>query len=187
LGARRAGLDVGEVEDLYAFQRLAHVGSLLTVAMCLKVCVSMAGTTSCARTPRRLSCAFWQIAACSQGNPVVAPEKSAILWESPQSERPCRGRPASWQPSRPRDHPPPKRGGTLAPSATWLLRYCLFFSRLCGLRLPMRPLSLPAAGSITALMRVGLPESMASFTARLSSSGVVTLAPTPPNASITLS
>ena len=27
----------------------------------------------------------------------------------------------------------------------------------------MRPLSLPAAGSITALMRVGLPESMAAF------------------------
>ena len=36
----------------------------------------------------------------------------------------------------------------------------------------MRPLSLPAAGSITALMRVGLPESIAAFTARLSSSGV---------------
>jgi hypothetical protein len=32
--------------------------------------------------------------------------------------------------------------------------------------LPMRPLSLPAAGSITALMRVGLPESMAASTAR---------------------
>src|SRR5215471_16137262 len=60
-------------------------------------------------------------------------------------------------------------------------------SALCGLRLPMRPLSLPAAGSITALMRVGLPESMASFTARLSSSGVVTWAPTPPKASIILS
>src|SRR5438477_6137298 len=30
---------------------------------------------------------------------------------------------------------------------------------LCGLSLPMRPLSLPAAGSSTALMRVGLPES----------------------------
>ena len=60
-------------------------------------------------------------------------------------------------------------------------------STLCGLRLPMRPLSLPAAGSITALMRVGLPESMASFTARFSSSGVVALTPTPPNASIILS
>ena len=31
----------------------------------------------------------------------------------------------------------------------------------------MRPLSLPAAGSITALMSVGLPESIASLTARL--------------------
>src|ERR1700726_4133385 len=62
-----------------------------------------------------------------------------------------------------------------------------FFSLLCGLRLPMRPLSLPAAGSSTALMRVGLPESMASFTARFSSSGDVALTPTPPNASIILS
>src|SRR5712672_564912 len=39
-------------------------------------------------------------------------------------------------------------------------------SLLCGLRLPMRPLSLPAAGSIAALMRVGLPESMAASTER---------------------
>jgi hypothetical protein len=41
-------------------------------------------------------------------------------------------------------------------------------SLLCGLRLPMRPLSLPAAGSITALIRVGLRESSASLTARFS-------------------
>ena len=43
-----------------------------------------------------------------------------------------------------------------------------FFLRrtLCGLRLPMRPLSEPDAGSITALIRVGLPESIAAFTAR---------------------
>ena len=51
----------------------------------------------------------------------------------------------------------------------------------------MRPLSLPAAGSITALISVGLPKSIARLTARLSSSGVVTLTPTPPNASIILS
>ena len=38
----------------------------------------------------------------------------------------------------------------------------------------MLPLSLPAAGSMTALTRVGLPESMAWFTAPLNSSGVVT-------------
>ncbi len=62
-----------------------------------------------------------------------------------------------------------------------------FFSALCGLRLPMRPLSLPAAGSSTALIRVGLPESIAALTARLSSSGVVALTPTPPKASIILS
>src|SRR6516164_2973002 len=63
----------------------------------------------------------------------------------------------------------------------------LLRTTLCGLRLPMRPLSVPAAGSITALMSVGLPESIALFTARLSSSGVVTCAPTPPNASMILS
>src|SRR6185437_6622807 len=62
-----------------------------------------------------------------------------------------------------------------------------FFSLLCGLRLPMRPDSLPAAGSITALMSVGLPESIAALTARLSSSGEVTLTPAPPKASIILS
>ncbi len=62
-----------------------------------------------------------------------------------------------------------------------------FFSALCGLRLPIRPLSLPAFGSITALISVGLPESIAAFTARLSSSGEVALTPTPPNASIILS
>src|SRR5438128_2545473 len=67
-----------------------------------------------------------------------------------------------------------------------LLHY-FFFTTLCGLRLPMRPLSLPAVGSIAALMRVGLPESMAALTARLSSSGVVTWTLTPPNASMILS
>ena len=41
-------------------------------------------------------------------------------------------------------------------------------SLLCGLRLPMRPLSAPAAGSMTALIRVGLRESMAVLTARFS-------------------
>jgi hypothetical protein len=65
----------------------------------------------------------------------------------------------------------------------------LYFLRilLCGLRLPILPLSLPAAGSIAALIKVGRPESIASLTARLSSSGVVTYTPTPPNASIIFS
>src|SRR3979490_675065 len=58
---------------------------------------------------------------------------------------------------------------------------------LCGLRLPIRPLSLPAARPSTGLMRVGLAESIAAFTARLSSSGDVALTPTPPKASIILS
>src|SRR5262249_58300020 len=39
-----------------------------------------------------------------------------------------------------------------------------FLSTLWGLRLPMRPLSLPAAGSISALMRLGWRESIALFT-----------------------
>src|SRR5262249_11370352 len=69
----------------------------------------------------------------------------------------------------------------------FLRRFYFVRTTLCGLRLPMRPLSVPAAGSITALMRVGLPESMAALTARFNSSGVVALAPTPPNASIILS
>src|ERR1700733_817404 len=60
-------------------------------------------------------------------------------------------------------------------------------SWLCGLRLPMRPPSRPAAGSITALISVGLPESIAALTARLSSSGEVALTPVPPNASIIFS
>src|SRR5215470_7639802 len=68
-----------------------------------------------------------------------------------------------------------------------LNRYFFFCSLLCGLRLPIRPLSLPAAGSITALIKVGLPLSMAALTARLSSSGLVALTPTPPKASIILS
>ena len=62
-----------------------------------------------------------------------------------------------------------------------------FLSALCGLRLPMRPDSLPAAGSSTALISVGLPLSIASLTARRSSSGEVAFTPTPPKASIILS
>ena len=51
----------------------------------------------------------------------------------------------------------------------------------------MRPISLPAAGSSTALISVGWPESIAALTARFSSSGDVALTPTPPKASIILS
>src|SRR5262249_42905925 len=65
--------------------------------------------------------------------------------------------------------------------------YFFLLSALCGLRLPMRPLSLPAPGSSTALISVGLPLSIASLTARRSSSGDVALTPTPPKASIILS
>ena len=51
----------------------------------------------------------------------------------------------------------------------------------------MRPLSVPAVSSITALIRVGFFERIASSIAFLSSAGVVAFAPTPPNASISLS
>src|ERR1700722_16637019 len=57
-----------------------------------------------------------------------------------------------------------------------------FFSALCGLRLPIPPLSPPAPGSIPALISGGLLQAMAAFTARLSSSGEVALTPVPPNA-----
>jgi len=46
---------------------------------------------------------------------------------------------------------------------------------------------LAAAGSIAALISVGLPESIAALTARFSSSGVVACTPVPPKASIILS
>ena len=59
-------------------------------------------------------------------------------------------------------------------------------SRL-GFRLVMRPLSVPAVSSITALISVGLRERMASSIALRSSAGVVACTPTPPNASISLS
>jgi hypothetical protein len=41
--------------------------------------------------------------------------------------------------------------------------------------LPIRPLSVPAFSSITAFTKVGLPESMVAFTARLNASGVYEL------------
>src|SRR6266568_291689 len=62
-----------------------------------------------------------------------------------------------------------------------------FFFPLFGFRLVMRPLSVPAASSITALMSVGLRERMASSIALRSSTGVVACTPTPPKASISLS
>ena len=65
--------------------------------------------------------------------------------------------------------------------ASWLSHVCAptppcpqaFLTTLCGLRLPMRPLSVPAFSSMTALMRVGVPEASAAFTARDNSSGEV--------------
>src|SRR4029079_15800542 len=78
-------------------------------------------------------------------------------------------------------------GPYVLPCDVNVVDYFFLLSALCGLRLPMRPLSLPAAGSSTALIKVGLPESIAAFTARFNSSGEVTLTPTPPKASIILS
>ena len=51
----------------------------------------------------------------------------------------------------------------------------------------MRPLSVPAVSSITALMSVGFLERIASSIALRSSAGVVAFTPTPPKASISLS
>ena len=65
--------------------------------------------------------------------------------------------------------------------------YAFLPTTLCGLRFPMRPLSVPAFSSMTALTRVGLPDARASLTARDSSSGDVAYTPTPPKASIILS
>src|SRR2546429_3488825 len=56
-----------------------------------------------------------------------------------------------------------------------------------GLRLVIRPLSVPAASSIMALMSVGLRERMAFSMALRNCSGVVACTPTPPNASISFS
>ena len=62
-----------------------------------------------------------------------------------------------------------------------------FFFALCGFRLVMRPLSVPAVSSMTALMSVGLRERMAYSIALRNSAGVVACTPTPPKASISLS
>ena len=62
-----------------------------------------------------------------------------------------------------------------------------FFLAAEGFRLVMRPLSVPAVSSITALISVGLRERMASYMPLRSSAGVVALTPTPPKASISLS
>ena len=60
--------------------------------------------------------------------------------------------------------------------------HAFFPTALCGLRLPMRPLSVPAFSSMMALISVGIRLSIAALTARASSSGEVTRTPTPPNA-----
>src|SRR5712691_5185698 len=65
--------------------------------------------------------------------------------------------------------------------------FCGYFFFALGFRLVIRPLSVPAASSITALMSVGLRERMASSIALRNSAGVVAWTPTPPKASISLS
>src|SRR5207248_11589955 len=62
-----------------------------------------------------------------------------------------------------------------------------FFFAADGFRLVMRPLSVPAVSSMTALMSVGFFERSASSIALRSSAGVVACTPTPPNASMILS
>ena len=65
--------------------------------------------------------------------------------------------------------------------------FCGYFFFALGFRLVMRPLSVPAPSSMTALMSVGLRERMASSIALRSSAGVVACTPTPPKASISFS
>src|SRR5947208_15061572 len=67
------------------------------------------------------------------------------------------------------------------------LQKLYFFFPLVGFRLVMRPLSVPAVSSMTALMSVGLRDRTASSIALRNSAGVVACAPTPPKASISLS
>jgi hypothetical protein len=62
-----------------------------------------------------------------------------------------------------------------------------YFFFAAGLRLVMRPLSVPAFSSMTALTSVGRFERIASSIALRNSSGVVAWTPTPPNASISFS
>ena len=65
-------------------------------------------------------------------------------------------------------------------------RVYAFFGVLCGFRLVMRPLSVPAVSSITALISVGLPLATASASALDNSAVLVACTPTPPKASINL-
>src|SRR5207237_10418608 len=58
---------------------------------------------------------------------------------------------------------------------------------LRGLRLWMWPLSVPAVGSMTALISAGLPDASASLTALVRLGVSVTWYPTPPNASMIFS
>src|SRR5207247_6724311 len=60
------------------------------------------------------------------------------------------------------------------------LQKLYFFFPLVGFRLVMRPLSVPAVSSMTALMSVGLRDRTASSIALRNSAGVVACAPTPP-------
>ena len=62
-----------------------------------------------------------------------------------------------------------------------------YFFLALGFRLVMRPLSVPAVSSITALISVGLRDLIASSMPLRSSAGVVACTPTPPNASMILS
>ena len=61
---------------------------------------------------------------------------------------------------------------------------CQAFFAAAGFRLVMRPLSVPALSSISALISVGLPEATASAIAFFSYAGLFAVTPTPPKACI---
>ena len=184
LRAGRPRLHVGEVEDAHAVERLAGLAPrLATTASAGRCRCALLATFGCRLLRLQL--------ATLLGGFRLPPPWLSLSWPSSLCHLRSRvlsrhAREAGIQYFVASRLAVPAFAGTSGMSVVMLSPYFLR-SALCGLRLPMRPLSLPAAGSITALISVGLPESIAALTARLSSSGVVALTPTPPKASIILS
>ena len=81
----------------------------------------------------------------------------------------------------------PAGGVTALPPPLPIGIYVFCATALLGLRLWMWPLSVPAVGSITALISAGLPEASASVSALVRLGVSVTWYPLPPNASMIFS
>ena len=150
-----------------SFLELSSMDRLLWLSM-VKYRLSAPGTsTSC-----------WRVAS-------PAPGRSTLITSAPNQASSCVQVGPDWTCVKSRTLIPSNAFMAFPPSpAAPPPAYFLFVAALLGLRFPMRPLSVPAASSITALTRVGRPEAIAPRTARPSSSGVVALTPSPPKASI---